>query len=233
VLVDMARPDSNGLELIRAIKSDPDHASAQILMLTLPGQTVPEASKYAARQLDKPVQLVELIGLANERGDPGEACPADASSVQDPLATDATTADLLPAGDVPAGADPTRVRSAKQRALVVEDNAINLMVAAGILENLGWKVETAVNGLDALEAYERRHFDVIFMDCQMPKMDGFEATSEIRKREAAGAARTPIVALTASADRSYRERCLNAGMDHFVAKPFTRRQIAAALAAVA
>jgi len=129
----------------------------------------------------------------------------------------------------PAPADDTPGRHV---ALVVEDNAVNLMVAVGILESLGWHVETAVDGLDALAAYERRHFDVIFMDCQMPKMDGFEVTSEIRKREATGAARTPIVALTASADTSFRERCLAAGMDDFVAKPFTRRQIETALATV-
>lgn len=114
-------------------------------------------------------------------------------------------------------------------ALVVEDNAVNLMVAVGILEKLGWRVETAGNGLEALEAYEKRHFDVILMDCQMPKMDGLEATIEIRKREAAGSPRTMIIALTANADHSYRDRCLNAGMDKFVAKPFTRQQIETAL----
>ena len=118
-------------------------------------------------------------------------------------------------------------------ALVVEDNAVNLMVTVNILEYLGWKVETAGNGLEALAAHNRRHFDVIFMDCQMPRMDGFEATTEIRKREAAGAPRTPIVALTASADDISRERCRQAGMDEFVAKPFTRMKIEVALAAVA
>jgi CheY-like chemotaxis protein len=155
------------------------------------------------------VQLARLIGCINEWESTRDAVPT------------------LPVQ--PAHSDDP---SAHHVALVVEDNAVNLMVAVGILKSLGWRVETAVDGLEALAAYEHRHFDVIFMDCQMPKMDGFEATSEIRKREAAGAARTPIVALTASADTSFRERCLAAGMDDFVAKPFTRRQIEMALAIV-
>jgi signal transduction histidine kinase len=116
-------------------------------------------------------------------------------------------------------------------ALVVEDNAINQRVAVGILQGLGWRVETAIDGLEALAALEKRRFSVIFMDCQMPRMDGFEATAEIRKREAGTGFRTPIIALTASADDRYRERCLNAGMDNFIGKPFTKRQIETALIA--
>lgn len=116
-------------------------------------------------------------------------------------------------------------------ALVVEDNAINQRVAVGILQRLGWQVETAIDGVEALAALEKRRFNVIFMDCQMPRMDGFEATAEIRKREAGTGFRTLIVALTASADDRYRERCLNAGMDDFIGKPFTKRQIEATLIA--
>jgi CheY-like chemotaxis protein len=132
----------------------------------------------------------------------------------------------------PAAEAPTGQASDGPCALVVEDNAVNLMVAVSILETLGWKVETAGNGLEALVAHERRHFDVIFMDCQMPKMDGFQAATEIRKREAAGMPRTPIVALTASADDRSRELCLDVGMNEFITKPFTRMDIAAALATV-
>jgi signal transduction histidine kinase len=116
-----------------------------------------------------------------------------------------------------------------RRALVIEDNAINRMVAVGILESLGWRVETATDGVEALAAHEKRRFDVIFMDCQMPRMDGFETTAEIRKREATTGFRTPIIALTASAETNYRERCLNAGMDDFIGKPFTKQQIETAL----
>ena len=119
-----------------------------------------------------------------------------------------------------------------RHALVVEDNAINLMVAVGLLENLGWKVTSARDGKEALAAHERDRFDVIFMDCQMPVMDGFAATTRIREREQAGTPRTPIIALTASIDDSYRTRCREVGMDEFVAKPFTRQTIEAAMMAV-
>lgn len=127
---------------------------------------------------------------------------------------------------------PGTDQAATPHALVVEDNPINLVVAVGILESLGWSVETAGNGLEALTAHARHHFDVIFMDCQMPKMDGFEATTEIRKRESADTSHTPIVALSASADDCFPERCLKAGMDGYVSKPFTRRQIETILTSV-
>ena len=143
-----------------------------------------------------------------------------------------TPADFAPSE---AAAEPSRPEEDDQKsnryALVVEDNAINQRVAVGILQGLGWRVETAFDGVEALAALEKRRFGVILMDCQMPRMDGFETTAEIRKREAGTGFRTPIIALTASVDARYRERCLNADMDDFVGKPFTKRQIAAVLIA--
>jgi CheY-like chemotaxis protein len=113
--------------------------------------------------------------------------------------------------------------------LLVEDNPVNLEVGVGILETFGCKVETATNGVEALERYSTGEYGLIFMDCQMPEMDGFEATAEIRKREANSGRRTPIVALTASAIEGDRERCLAAGMDDYVPKPFTAEQMRSAL----
>jgi signal transduction histidine kinase/CheY-like chemotaxis protein len=224
VLVDMTPPDADGIELARLLRADPDHAPAGILMLTSPGQAVPEARQFAARQLTKPIQLAELIGFI----DGSEPAPIVVLAQSgEPMA-----ADRLPEVRMADRDFPNRNFPQGQHALVVEDNDVNQMVAVGILENLGWNVETAGNGLEALAAHERRHFDIIFMDCQMPEMDGFAATTEIRKREAAGARRTRIVALTATAEHSFRERCLNAGMDEFVAKPFTRQQIETVLAMV-
>jgi CheY-like chemotaxis protein/HPt (histidine-containing phosphotransfer) domain-containing protein len=115
--------------------------------------------------------------------------------------------------------------------LLVEDNPVNLEVGVGILESFGCKVETAANGVEALDRYASGEYAVIFMDCQMPEMDGFEATAEIRKREARSGLRTPIVALTASAIEGDREKCLAAGMDDYVPKPFTAHQMRSALAA--
>jgi CheY-like chemotaxis protein len=113
--------------------------------------------------------------------------------------------------------------------LLVEDNPVNLEVAVGILESFGCKVETATNGVEALERYASGEYGLIFMDCQMPEMDGFEATAEIRKHETNTDRRTPIVALTASAIEGDREQCLASGMDDYVPKPFTTEQMRSAL----
>jgi two-component system, sensor histidine kinase len=115
------------------------------------------------------------------------------------------------------------------RVLVVEDNPINLEVACGMLENLGCQVDYASNGQEALEYHARGEYSLIFMDWQMPDMDGFQATAEIRRREAQIDKRVPIVALTASAIEGDREKCLAAGMDDYIPKPFTAEQICAAL----
>jgi CheY-like chemotaxis protein len=107
------------------------------------------------------------------------------------------------------------------RVLVAEDNIINQRIAMHILQKLGYKVDLAGNGKEALEAIERAHYSLVLMDLQMPQMDGFEATAAIRRRESAGGRRIPIVALTAHAMKGDRERCMEAGMDDYIAKPFS------------
>lgn len=106
------------------------------------------------------------------------------------------------------------------RVLVVEDNDINQLVATGMLESLGYEVTTADNGRHALEVLESETFDVILMDCQMPEMDGYEATKRIRGLNNRGIAGTPIIALTANAMSGDSEKCIAAGMDDYLAKPF-------------
>jgi CheY-like chemotaxis protein len=111
--------------------------------------------------------------------------------------------------------------------LLVEDNPVNREVAVGMLESLGCAVEAAENGWLAIEAMNSTAYDAVFMDCQMPIMDGMTATGEIRRREqSSGAGRVPIVALTANAMEGDRERCLASGMDDFLSKPFTQQQLA-------
>jgi len=117
------------------------------------------------------------------------------------------------------------------RILEAEDYEPNRRLAMYMLESLGHRVDFAANGRAAVEAWERSSYDVIIMDCQMPEMDGFEATREIRRRETArsadGARRVHIVALTANAVKGDSERCLAASMDDYLSKPYTAQQLGA------
>ena len=103
--------------------------------------------------------------------------------------------------------------------LVIEDNESNRLVASVMLERLGQTVEFAMNGAEGVQFFEKGKYDLIFMDCQMPVMDGFEATRRIRELETGGTKRTPIIAMTASALQEERDLCLKSGMDGFVPKP--------------
>jgi PAS domain S-box-containing protein len=105
------------------------------------------------------------------------------------------------------------------RILVVEDNAVNQMVAVRLLEKLGYSADIAANGIEALSAVQRIAYDLLLMDCQMPEMDGFEATMRLRQNEIGRRTRIPIIAMTANAMMGDRETCLAAGMDDYIAKP--------------
>ena len=104
----------------------------------------------------------------------------------------------------------------RARVLVVEDNPVNQLVAAEMLKRLGLHADVAGNGAEALEVLDRLPYDLILMDCQMPVMDGFEATRRLRKTDGP---RLPVIAMTANAIRGDRERCLDAGMDDYLPKP--------------
>ena len=103
--------------------------------------------------------------------------------------------------------------------LLAEDNDVNQRVALRILQKAGHNVETAVNGVEVLKALDQTAFDLILMDVQMPKMDGFEATAAIREKEKGRRRHIPIIATTAHAMNGDRERCLAAGMDDYISKP--------------
>jgi CheY-like chemotaxis protein len=115
------------------------------------------------------------------------------------------------------------------RVLVVEDNDVNQEVAATILRKLGCDVEVAGDGRQAVEMAGDNPYDLIFMDCQMPIMDGFEATEEIRRRERTSGHHTKIVAMTAHTAKEDRDRCLEAGMDDYIGKPVTYEDFRALL----
>lgn len=165
-------------------------------------------------------QLVALMGgtleLVSEEG--------VGSTFSFEIPADPAAAEVLSPAPDEAGAAPAE----GLRVLVVEDNRVNQFVARGLLEREGCLVEVAADGAEALARWQAAPFDLVIMDCQMPGMDGFEATRRIRAAEA-GFAHVPIVALTAGALDSERDRCFEAGMDDFLTKPLERRELQSAL----
>jgi CheY-like chemotaxis protein/HPt (histidine-containing phosphotransfer) domain-containing protein len=155
----------------------------------------------------KPVRSSELYGALMQLAAPRELAAADI---------------------LPTMASLPRPRAPRGRVLVVEDNHVNQLVAQGVLHKLGFTADLAADGLQALAALEDREYDIVLMDCHMPEMDGFQATTELRRREgdrrqgdrrAADHRRTPVIAMTAGVLAEDQERCRAAGMDDFVAKP--------------
>ncbi len=206
VIINYSLPDMTGIELAHAIKTASDGVEQQIILLISSDEDVGQIAERALGRLTKPIRqsaLWECIAVS--------AQPVSAI----------TSAPKTPAADQPGkGRGPV---------LVVEDSPVNLEVAVAILESMGCVVATAVNGRHALDCHASGEYSLIFMDCQMPEMDGFEATAEIRRREALSGRHTPIVALTASVVEDGRWRCLAVGMDDYLAKPFTLDQMRAML----
>ena len=122
---------------------------------------------------------------------------------------------------------PDRTRQLS-RVLIVEDNAANLKVTVRMVERLGYRADVAANGAEAVSILERVQYDALLMDCQMPEMDGYEATRLIRAAESTGR-HVPIIAMTAAALAGDRERCLAAGMDDYISKPVKLHVVAALL----
>ena len=207
-ILDLHMPDMDGLELAKAIRTDPRLADLPLLMLTSVGY---DASTPGAPDLDawvtKPVRNTllrqALLGLLQTRHRAPVQLPSPPPTASGPIPFQAA------------------------RLLLVEDTPVNREVALGMLDMLGHFVQAVENGRLAVEAVARERYDLVLMDCQMPEMDGFTATATIRQqeREAGGHRHVPIIALTANAMEGDRARCLAAGMDDYLAKPFTMAQL--------
>ena len=213
ILLDVAMPGLDGFDVLEHIQRQPGVARPTILMLSSRsrrGDVARSRELGAAAYLIKPIKPSELLNAimtallhALEGNEPRVPTPLESAIEEE---------------------RPLRV-------LVAEDNAINRLVAVRILEKAGHSVEVAVNGQEALDVLDRGDFDLILLDVQMPLMDGFEATARIRAKEQSTGRHLPIVAMTAHAMQRDHERCLDAGMDDYVAKPIQEKVLFAAIAA--
>ncbi len=207
-VVDMKMPIMDGLTMASELRRDPQLAEVRMVMLTSLGNGNEARLAHESgieAYLTKPVRQGELIDAL------GRVLQAEQPAIPESLTV-----------------QPGR----RARVLVVEDNAVNQEVARAMLVELGCTVQLASNGREALAALRDGAFDLVFMDCQMPEMDGFEAVRRIRASTAAGYATgpdVPIVALTANALAGDAERCLQAGFNAYLGKPVRREQLDAAI----
>jgi CheY-like chemotaxis protein len=207
-IIDMKMPRMDGLELAAAVRADAALASLRIVLVTsLHSQDELARAREAgiSAYLSKPVRRHELYrALAQAAGGTvaPEAAPADAGAAL----------------------------QLNCRVLMAEDNGVNQFVARNMLKSLGCEFDIVPNGADALAAAQRGGYDLLLMDCQMPVMDGYEATRRIREWEQSRGTRLPIVALTANALVGDADLCRSAGMDDHLAKPYTRQQLGALMA---
>ena len=203
VFLDMLMPEMDGLELATRMQSDPRWDSLPLVLVTSAAQRGDLAKAKEAgldAYLPKPIRREHLIRCVRTVLGVGQASQSDAV----PVVTTHSIAE-----------EDARL---KKRVLVVEDNIVNQLVAVRLLEKLGYRVDVVANGNEAVRAVRDLRYDLVLMDCQMPELDGYEATAAIRNLEG-DAKRIPIVAMTANALFGDRERCLESGMDDYILKP--------------
>jgi PAS domain S-box-containing protein len=214
VISDYQMPFTDGGMLASAIRADPELKTTVFIMLSSMGHSK------------------EIKDLVGQSIDAYLVKPVRHSKLLDTLATTWSTA-----RNDPSVADSVwslrksvagRFAGHGARALVAEDNAVNQKVAIRILEKLGVRADVAGNGHEAVEMFRTIPYDIVFMDCQMPEMNGYEASTRIRQLEQSGS-RVPIVALTAEAIQDCRDKCLRAGMDDYLPKPVKLEDLIVAL----
>lgn len=210
VLLDGHMPGMDGFTVAQRIIQDGRYAGTKVVMLTSSGdpEDVARCRKLGiSAYLTKPTKQSELFDVV-------------VSVMSEPVVEEAKSP------------KKPRARRGGLRVLVAEDNQVNQLVATRILERLGHRVTVVSNGQEAVYAAQSGKFDVIAMDVQMPEMDGLEATAAIRETERTTGAHIPIIAMTAHAMKTDRERCLEAGMDGYTSKPIRIEQLERAIAEV-
>jgi PAS domain S-box-containing protein len=221
-IVDYQMPTMDGATLAATIKADPRIKDTVVVMLSSIGNWS-EVRRLEGASIDaclvKPVRNSQLLNtLVNVWSRQVERSTQERALAQLQQAT------AQPARPTFAG----KFAGLSVRVLVVEDNVVNQKVAARLLERLGLRADVAANGKEAIHMLDLMPYDLVFMDCQMPEMNGYEATREIRRIEN-GSRRVRIVAMTAEAVSGTRDRCLAAGMDDFISKPVTAEDLIAAI----
>jgi signal transduction histidine kinase/DNA-binding response OmpR family regulator len=204
-LVDTQMPGMDGITLARQIGQLRPVAELPLVLLAALGQRVPEGVVAAAVNKPlKPVALFEAMSAVFHRPVEEAAAPV-------------------------APAAPAAVASQGLKLLLAEDNAVNQKVAVNLLRTIGYQTEVVWNGLEALTAVEKQDYDIVFLDMQMPEMDGLEAARRIVEARPRSKSRPWMIALTANAMVGDREQCLAAGMDDYITKPIKKAELAAAL----
>ena len=208
-------PKMDGFTLIEQVRQRPELSTVTIMMLTSAGH---RGDGARCQELGVAAYLLKAIRQSELREAIARVLGARPQGGAVPLVTRYSLLDAR---------DPETVL----RALVAEDNAVNQRLAVRMLEKRGHRVTVAGNGREALDALAKDTFDLVFMDVQMPEMDGLEVTAAIREREKVkgDGARQPVIALTAHAMKGDQERCLAAGMDAYLTKPIRRQDLDAIL----
>jgi two-component system, sensor histidine kinase and response regulator len=226
-ILDFLMPHMDGMELGLRIKRDPVLQATDLIMITSGGQRLGANafltagfSAFLTKPLLRSCQLRDALTRCWEsRGAPLLMDPAPEMRAETPMPD---TAPIVQQPQAPAAATPQSVR-----VLVAEDNAVNQLLVRRMFEKLGIRIDLAANGREAVQMATEFEYDIIFMDCSMPELDGYEATAILREQERSR--RIPIVAITANAMSEDRARCLAAGMDDHLTKPVRIEDIRIAL----
>ena len=209
-VVDLNMPGMDGIELARTLKADPATAQTMLFLLSSSGHRLEAAESHLtgfAASLTKPVRSSELFDCLITSLNSGTSLEPAAAPVK----------------------ERTEPAESSGRVLLVEDNKVNQLVGSKVLANLGYTFTIANNGVEAVDAFRSGAYDAVLMDCQMPEMDGYEATAAIRRIEGSSG-HIPIIAMTAAAMEGDRERCMAAGMDDFITKPVRLEAVSTVLA---